>query len=650
MNGIGEVYKNQGRYREALDSFQVSLAIAREVGDRTGVGTTLYNIGSAHRQQRNLEQALSFYEQAMEVLEEVRLDAGSEAGRAGFIAQFSGLYADAVEAYHRQGHDAEAFVTSERGRARAFLDSLTSGRVTLRDDESAGLLARERASYAARRSLQDALAQARSPIQPDGALITDLEARLEAAEQEYASSLTAIEARKDQLASLVPSQFTVLSLPRVQALLDGRTTLVSYYVLGDEGTLAFVITHEGFTVVELPEATGERLSAEVWSLESNLLDSRNDAHPSQLQTLRDWLIDPLVDHLHTPLVGIVPHQKLHYVPFAALTDGETYFGQQHTIFVLPSASSLPLIRDNAAEEPGSGALIFGNPATDEPGLESLVHAGEEARSVAKLRGLSSYIEAEASEARLRAEVSGAGTLHLAAHAEYNAANPLYSVIYLTPGTLRGEPSDAEMYDGRLEVHEVYGLDLSASDLVVLSACETHAGALSTGDEVVGLTRAFHFAGAPTVVSTLWVVDDAATEALAVAFHRQLAAGLGKAEALQAAQTEVRANPRWRAPFYWSGFVLSGDPGPWTGRAGITGPGLELPAADAREAVGHTAPLPQVVDGDRAKTPAGGGPAEGAGSSGSGGTAPWLIGAVGAGVGMLLLAGLGIWRRRRVLSG
>jgi len=103
-------------------------------------------------------------------------------------------------------------------------------------------------------------------------------------------------------------------------------------------------------------------------------------------------------------------------------------------------------------------------------------------------------------------------------------------------------------------------------LVVLSACQTDVGALSAGDELVGMTRAFFFAGTPTVVASLWSVDDAATEALMTAFYRHWQAGMGKAEALQAAQAEVRANPLWASPFYWADFVLNGDPGAHTAKA------------------------------------------------------------------------------------
>ncbi len=171
--------------------------------------------------------------------------------------------------------------------------------------------------------------------------------------------------------------------------------------------------------------------------------------------------------------------------------------------------------------------------------------------MASLLETSVYTQTEAHEARLWSEAIGAPVVHLAAHGSYNEANALYSAIHLAP---QGE------YDGRLEAREVYGLDLSAAEMVVLSACQTNVGETSAGDDIVGLTRAFFFAKTPTLVSSLWKVDDAATEALMSAFYRNWQDGYGKAQALQAAQAEVRANPEWAGPYYWAGFVVNGDPG------------------------------------------------------------------------------------------
>lgn len=574
LNQIGVIFAREGLYARAADYYHQALTLARETRNRTTEWVALANLGDSHQQQAQTTDALSYYAEAMDVFESMRSEAGSEAARASFMATHIGLYDRATQLYYEQGQDAQAFQTSERGRARAFLDSLSTGYVELSDNAAAELLAREQSAYATRQAAQDALARARGARPSDRALVADLEVQLAAAEEEYRAALAAVQARGDQLAALVPGRGGVLELSEVQALLDEQTTLVSYHVLGNKGSLAFVITRDDFEVVELPDATPERLRTAIADLSLWLKDNPENPHPLRLRNLYAWLVAPLLDRLHTPRVGIIPHQLLHYVPFSALTDGDTYLGQRFALFILPSASSLRFIQASAAKTPGASAVVFGNPETTEPDLEPLGYAEAEAKSIASLLHVSAAIGAEANEARLRVAAVGAGVVHLAAHGGYNTFNPLYSTIYLAPS---GQASDA---DGRLEAHEVYGLDLKAADLVVLSACQSNVGELSAGDELVGLTRAFFFAGTPTVISSLWSVDDAATAQLMTAFYRHWKAGMGKAEALQAAQAEIqKTHP---GPFFWAAFVLNGDPGqPGQGRVFGEGSvlGIHLPVHD-----------------------------------------------------------------------
>lgn len=122
------------------------------------------------------------------------------------------------------------------------------------------------------------------------------------------------------------------------------------------------------------------------------------------------------------------------------------------------------------------------------------------------------------------------------------------------------PDAEEKHDGYLEVHEVYNLDLHSADLVVLSACQTNLGERSAGDEIIGLNRTFIYAGTPSVLATLWSVEDAATKDLMVAFYSYLNEGYAKGEALRQAQMDVLRNPETAHPYYWAGFVLTGDVG------------------------------------------------------------------------------------------
>lgn len=493
MNGIGIIHSDQGYYTEALDTLQQALAIKREVGDRTGEGMTLRNIGMIYHEQGEFDQALAYYEQAMDVIESVRAVAGSETGRAGFIAQWADLYTYAIGLYHQRGQDARAFFTNERGRARAFLDSLTAGHVELSDDEAADLRSREQEAYATRQAARDALIRTRTFDPPDLTLIAELETQLEIAEEEYAAALNAIEAQGGRLAFLTPGQSTILDLPGVQALLDEQTTMLFYWILEDQ-TLAFLITHDDFHTIAL-DVGREDLATQITAFRS--FPNLDVAHPESAVILYGWLIEPLREHLSTPHLAIVPHSVLHYLPFAALTDGQHHPMDDYVITYLPSASVLPFIQNNV-DRNGGTFLILGNPATGDPDLRPLNYAEKEAEIIADLYNTRPLLAEDATESALQERSPRVGILHLAAHGSYNSYNPLYSAITLSPD---------EENDGRLEMHEIYGLNLANTDLVVLSACETQLGELSAGDELIGLTRAFFFAGTPSVVATLWSVDD-----------------------------------------------------------------------------------------------------------------------------------------------
>jgi CHAT domain-containing protein len=188
-------------------------------------------------------------------------------------------------------------------------------------------------------------------------------------------------------------------------------------------------------------------------------------------------------------------------------------------------------------------------ATTRDQLGSLPFAEKEARAIADLFGVKPLIGKAATESAVREQVSQANILHLAAHGEFNPVAPLNSLIALAPD---------DNNDGWLTVGETYGLNLKKTDLVVLSACETNLGDLSKGDELVGLTRALIFAGTPSVIASLWQVEDAATSLLMERFYTHLKDGMGKAESLRQAQLEVREE--YPNPYYWSAFVLSGDGG------------------------------------------------------------------------------------------
>ncbi|HEX7678100.1 MAG TPA: CHAT domain-containing protein, partial [Thermoanaerobaculia bacterium] len=269
------------------------------------------------------------------------------------------------------------------------------------------------------------------------------------------------------------------------------------------------------------------------------------------------LIAPLREHIHNNRLILVPHNVLHYVPFAALHDAGSnrYLIEDYTLSYIPSASALRFLRSK--ETPVKGvALILGNPSSALPAARHIRGAEEEAVAVAGHLGSKAVLGPQARESLLYGLGGDVDLVHIASHAIYDPVNPLFSRIALAPG---------DGYDGNLEVHEILSsLDLSGVNLVVLSACETAVGERSGGDEIVGLTRALLYAGTPGVISTLWRIDDTSSALLMDEFYRRFAAGALAADALRDSQLAVLRSEHYADPKYWAAFTLSGNPqGRWT---------------------------------------------------------------------------------------
>lgn len=310
----------------------------------------------------------------------------------------------------------------------------------------------------------------------------------------------------------------------------------------------------------------------------------------KLHELYQLLIAPVEGELQgKDTLIIVPAGPLWYVPFPALVDGDgRYLLERYTLAYAPSVASIPLLLRAAAEGASSGAVGFANPVRPdmtslvrmEPAVETLVHA---------LGGNRLYVRGEATERRVRQElgVRGGGEekekegkrggysyVVFGCHGVFNHVNPMYSFL-----ALAGEGDK----DGDLYAVETLDLNLKGTKLVMLLACETflpaiesRAGAqtaglggqmtveekvrvmrdLARGDEIVGLTRAFLLAGAEAVLATHWEVAEEAGRLFAYELGRCLAAGLGRAEAIRAAQLALLR--RLPDPWFWAPFILVGN--------------------------------------------------------------------------------------------
>lgn len=370
------------------------------------------------------------------------------------------------------------------------------------------------------------------------------------------------------------TQGTALSRPalveRLGEVLPPATTLIEYFLHGDDLLIftlhpkqqAGVQTVSGgarlLTQQLLPlfrasiHMAGQQLLAQ--PVPVGLLSALQANIQGRSRQLYNLLLKPVEEHLpHDGRVLIVPYGPLHLLPFHALLGAERYLIEQCEVAYLPAASMLTLqaapasgIRPNRRGKRQS--LVFGHSYDGK-----LQHIIREAQAVAALLDTSPYLEKEATIKRLQ-QAHGAHTIiHLAAHGKNRSEAPDYSYLKLA--------------DGQLSMVDVFNLDLPA-ELVTLSGCETGLVVIGGGDELLGLGRGFLYAGARSLLISLWSVEDASTATLMEHFYRGLLAGQSRAGALRAAQLTLLARARtepeqaaWAHPYFWAPFRLMGEAGP-----------------------------------------------------------------------------------------
>jgi CHAT domain-containing protein len=260
--------------------------------------------------------------------------------------------------------------------------------------------------------------------------------------------------------------------------------------------------------------------------------------------LYDQLINPVANEVAAAkALSIVPHGVLLYLPFDALYSGRDFLIDSKAVRMLPSASVLKFL--NKRKGSHNSILVLGNPDLGDGNLD-LAGAQQEAIAIARIQNNARLLlRGKATETTVKVDGSAYKYLHFASHGVFDDEAPLESRLLLAKDAAN---------DGNLTVSELYNLKLDA-DLVTLSACETALGSVANGDDVVGFTRGFLYAGANSIVSSLWKVDDDATNQLMQKFYQNLDR-MDKRQALTQAQLAVKK--KYKHPYYWAAFQLTGS--------------------------------------------------------------------------------------------
>jgi CHAT domain-containing protein/Tfp pilus assembly protein PilF len=591
----GQAYLALKQAQPAAEALEAAAGLARAVKTPARLVGALTALSRAERLRGRPAEARARLDEALGLIETVRARETDPDLRASFLAAKHSAFEMEVDLLMEldrrepgQGHAREALEASERARARSLLDLLQEAGADVREGVDPELRERERALLLrlnGKANRQAGLLQHRATEESRRAAEAETLSALE--------DLTQVEAeirrRSPRYAAL--TQPALATGADIQGLLDGETVLLEFS-LGEERSFLWAVDRGSVTGFELPpRARIEALAREVYSRVS-VLSPGDERHDEAASALSRMLLGPVAARLAGKRLIVAADGALQYVPFAALPDpgasGEKVavpLLAGHEVVNVPSASAVVLERRLVRREPARDAVaVLADPVfdPDDPRVDGQAARSSPAAATATARtrsGAGSFLrlpwtrrEAQAivaaapagrsllaldfrasRQTALSPELSRYRIVHFATHGVVDSQTPALSGLMLSRVSEQGKP-----VEGFLGLEDIYNLRLGA-DLVVLSGCETALGKEVRGEGLVGLTQGILYSGAKLVAASLWRVEDQATAELMSRFYRGLLAeGRPPAAALREAQLAIRSDRRWRAPYYWSGFVLQGD--------------------------------------------------------------------------------------------
>ena len=582
LNDMGYASSLDGNYAQALDFAGRAMVLAKQFDYSHDLWRAQNLAGLSYRALNQFTAARQAFAEAIATIEKLRAQVvGGGQEQQHFFEESLNPYHGIIELLVTQNQAGEALAYAERAKARVLVDVLRSGRIDVTKAMTAPEQEQERGFNNQLVSLNTQISRENQRAQPDPTRLNDLKAQLQKVRLDYEAFQTGLYAAHPELKAQ-RGEIEALTSEQLRALLPDAQSALLEYVVAEEQAYLFVLTvNAAGTTTELkvyPLAIKEKeLGARVAQFRETVA-SGSPGFRQPASELYDLLLKPAAAQLQgrTALV-IVPDGALWELPFQTLQPGPNrYLIEDRAIAYAPSLTTLRemnKLRERKQEAANSPTLLaFGNPALGQQNssgtkpvlmdekLDPLPEAERQVNAIRQIYGAAKsrvYIGAAANEEHAKAEAGSYRILHLATHGVLNDSSPMYS--YLQLAHAEGDNNE----DGMLEAWEIMKLDLKA-DLVVLSACETGRGRVGTGEGMIGLSWALFIAGSPTSILSQWKVDSASTTELMVEFHRQLKAQMANpagsfsaARALREADLKLLRSERYRHPFYWAGFVVTG---------------------------------------------------------------------------------------------
>ena len=493
-----------------------------------------------------LQNALDYLEGALAYLDEERRNFDSDGAQLSFIDEHAAIYAEAAGVSHKLYH--------------------LTGKESYRDEVLR--YAEERKTVLLKRQLNK-FSSLRVAQVPDSIIAEERSLLKQLSDPELKENYGEIEQQYDALLGLIAKDYPnyyelrydskTATLSEIQNnVLEKGQTLIEYVQTSD-GLLAFVITPEKTELIQLQtEDIGERIKA----LNRSVIDRNQSESLKVAKELYQNLFAPLESFFGGKELFIIPDGPLYALNFEVLAKDATggYLIEEYTISYLLSATTSLLYQNLSGNSGNRGVLAmapgFEHDENQTGSGEKFIRqpfAMETARVIGNLFSGQSLLAAQATEDQFKKEANKHRIIHLGTHTEINTTSPMLSRLIL---------SRSENEDGYLHAYEIYNLPLRA-ELAVLTACETGVGKESNSEGVLSMAHGFAYAGCPSLVMSLWEIDEKTSAEIIESFYENLSDGMPKNEALRQAKLYYLkdAKGELKNPYYWSGLVLFGNATP-----------------------------------------------------------------------------------------
>lgn len=565
-NEIGVLHAAFGQHSRAVSSYNLGL---NQVEDFSEDGTiplkllknksiSLNNLAN----KDNYKTTVETVNLGIKTLDTLKPTFRSQADQLFLIEDAFPLFESGLEAsyqLHATSNDDTfidlAFLYSEKSKSVLLLEALLGSKAT---------------QFA---NIPDYILERESELKSE---ITYLEKQIKNSEDDKAKQEDALFNLKEEYRQLVRKLETdyknyydlkyntaTLSLDETQKALAKNELLISYFY-GNNAIYAISLDRNTKKMVRIPiDADFEVNIKKVYRMLSNP-KSDTGALGNVTHEIYVRLLEPILKSDNQKKLIIIADGLLNYIPFEALNtepEGITYLAENHSISYVSSATLLSELRQRQPKEhtilafaPSfDGTASVSNP--DRGKLLPLPNNKKEVEQILTYFNGRSFMDGEASLINFKSQLSSFGMVHLATHAIFDDVAPEFSYLAFS--------QNGNAMEDLLYVADLYNLKINA-DLVTLSACESGIGDLKRGEGFMSLARGFFYSGAASIANTLWKINDASTTILMNSFYKNLSKGDSKDVALQKAQVEflnVNRQNGFSHPYYWAGFVISGNTSP-----------------------------------------------------------------------------------------